>query len=43
MELDQAGKLTDGIIVEHDAEAMQLLQCVIGISSALADLGILLI
>jgi hypothetical protein len=40
-ELDQAHALTDGITNERIAEAMRLSQCVVGISNALADLGML--
>jgi hypothetical protein len=40
-ELDQAHALTDGITNKRIVEAMRLSQCVVGISNALADLGML--
>jgi hypothetical protein len=42
-ELDQARALEDGIIDECATKAMQLSQHIVGISNALADVGMLFV
>jgi hypothetical protein len=42
-ELDQARALEDGIIDERATKAMQLSQHIVGISNALADVGMLFV